>query len=124
MTLKHDASAPAALVEMARGYARGKLLCAAVRLGVADALGDGEKDLDALAAATASNSDSLCRLLRALAGIGIVEEVAPRRFVLTPLGNPLKRNAPNSVWASIVFWADLLADSWTYLPECVRAGGR
>jgi hypothetical protein len=108
---------------MARGYARGKVLCAAVRLGIADALGDAGKHLDELAAATTSNRDSLYRLLRALAVIGVVDEVGPARFVLTPLGQPLRKDAPATVWASIVFWADLLADSWTYLPECVRASG-
>ncbi len=112
-----------ALIEMAMGFLRGKVLCAAVRLGIADALGDGPKHLDELAAATASTPDSLYRLLRALGGIGILEEVAPRRFALTDLGDALRKNAPNTVRASIVFWADLIADFWTYLPECVRADG-
>ncbi|MFN0056106.1 MAG: methyltransferase [Planctomycetales bacterium] len=112
------------LVDMAQGYFRGKLLCAAVRLVVADALGEGEKGLDDLAVTTQSNPDSLFRLLRALASIGIVQEVSHSRFVLTEVGRPLRRDVPDSSWASIVFWADLLADEWTYLPECVRAGGR
>jgi hypothetical protein len=109
---------------MAQGYFRGKALCAAVRLKVADALGDEERTLDELAAVTETNADSLYRLLRALASIGVVEEVAPSRFALTALGRPLRRDAPDSVWASIVFWADLLADSWTYMADCVRAGGK
>lgn len=124
MTVRMDTPTRASLVEMAQGYFRGKVLCAAVRLGIADALGDGEKNLDELAAATESNSDSLYRLLRALASIGVVEEVAPARFALTPFGQPLRRDAADTVWASMVFWADLLADSWTYLAECVRAGGK
>jgi hypothetical protein len=41
---------------------------------------------------------------------------------LTPFGQPLRKDAPNSVWASVVFWADLLADSWTHLTECIRSG--
>ena len=108
---------------MAMGYIRGKTLCAAVRLEIADALGDGEQHLDELAVATGSDRDALYRLLRALAGIGVLTEVTPFCFALTPLGQPLRRDAPGSVWASIVLWADLLADSWTYLAECVRAGG-
>jgi hypothetical protein len=112
------------LGDMARGFFRGKLLCAAVRLGIAEALGDGEKTLDELALATASNADALYRVLRALAAIGVVAEVAPARFALTTFGRPLRKDVANSVWASIVFWADLLADSWTYLSDCVRAGGR
>lgn len=118
-----DAANRTALADMARGFTRGKALCAAVRLGIADALGDGAKDLAELAAATASAPDSLHRLLRALVGIGIIEELSPKRFALTALGDPLRKDAPNSVWASIVFWSDLIAEFWTYLPECVRAKG-
>jgi hypothetical protein len=112
------------LGEMARGYFRGKLLCAAVRLKIADALRDRDKSLDDLARETATDPDALKRVLRALASIGVVDEVAQDRFVLTPFGQPLRRDVPNSEWASIVFWSDLLSDAWTYLADCVRAGGR
>lgn len=111
------------LGNMARGYFRGKLLCAAVRLGIADALGEGQKSLDELVQVTGANPDALYRVLRALASIGVVAEAASGRFALTSFGRPLRREVPDSVWASIVFWADLLADSWTYLADCVRAGG-
>ena len=30
--------------------------------------------------------------------------------------------APNSEWPSIVFWADMLADCWSHLTECIRTG--
>ncbi len=117
-----DAANPVSLGDMARGYFRGKLLVAAVKLGIADVLGDVEKDLDEIALATKSNPDALYRMMRALASIGIVAEVAPARFCLTQFGQPLRRNVPNSVWGSVIFWADLLADSWTYLADCVQAG--
>jgi len=112
------------LVEMATGFFRGKVLCAAVRLGIADALAGGPMTVDELAAATGTRADALVRLMRALASIGVVEDTASARFGLTPSGDRLRRDAPDSVWASMVFWADLLADAWTYLPECVRAGDR
>jgi hypothetical protein len=113
-----------ALVEMAQGFFRGKVLCAAVRLGVADALADGPRTVDELAVVTASNAPALRRFMRALASFGVVEEMSPSRFALTAFGDPLRKNAPGSVWASMVFWADLLADNWTYLPEIIRAGDR
>src|SRR6266850_3393978 len=99
-----------ALNEMAMGFFRGKVLCAAVRLGIADALADGPMTVDELATATKTNPRALRRFLRALASLGVVEEVAPARFGLTVFGGPLRRAAPDSVWASMVFWADLLAD--------------
>lgn len=112
----------AALTEMAMGYARSRMLAAAARLGVADALGDETRSVDELASSCGAQPASLYRLLRALASFGVVAETAPRQFVLMPLGAPLRKDAPHSEWAAVVFWADLLADSWSYLTECVRSG--
>jgi O-methyltransferase domain len=112
----------AALMEMAMAYARSRMVCAAARLGIADALAGGGRSVDDLSRACAADRDSLYRLLRALAGFGITAEVAIGRFVLTPFGEPLRKDAPNSVWPAVVFWADLLADSWSYLTDCVRTG--
>jgi len=113
-----------ALVEMAMAYSRSRIVCAAARLGIADALAGGERSIDDLAKACSADSGSLYRLLRALAILGITSETSPRKFVLTPLGEPLRKDAPNSVWPAVVFWADLLSDSWVYLTDCVRAGQR
>jgi ubiquinone/menaquinone biosynthesis C-methylase UbiE len=111
-----------ALIEMAMGYSRSRVLCAAARLGIADALGDDERSVEQLAAACGAQPASLYRLLRALASFGIISERIAGRFVLTPLGKPLRKDVPNSEWAGVVFWSDLLADSWSYLTECVRTG--
>jgi hypothetical protein len=110
------------LTEMAMGYSRSRVLCAAARLNVADALGDGERSVDELAASCGAQPTSLYRLLRALASFGVVAETTPQHFVLTPFGQPLRKDAPNSEWAAIVFWADLIADGWSHLTECIRTG--
>lgn len=111
-----------ALVEIAQGYFRSRALCAAARLGVADALGDRERTLEHLAAACQAEPGGLYRLLRALASFGVVAETAPGNFVLTEFGKPLRRDVPDSAWAGVVFWGDLLADNWSHLTECVRTG--
>jgi ubiquinone/menaquinone biosynthesis C-methylase UbiE len=110
------------LTEMAMGYSRSRILCAAARLGVADALGDEERSAGDIAQMCGAQPSSMYRLLRALASFGVVVERAPEHFVLTPFGQPLRKDAPNSEWAAIVFWADLLADSWSYMTECIRTG--
>lgn len=110
------------LTEMAMGYFRSRALCAAARLEVADAFGDEERTLDHLAAACGAEPTALYRLLRALASFGVVTETNPASFVLTPLGKTLRKDVPDSAWAGVVFWADLLADSWSHLTECIRTG--
>src|SRR5262249_15605143 len=86
------------LNEMAMGFFRGKVLCAAVRLEIADVLSEGPKPVDEIAASTKTDRNALYRLMRALASIGVVEEIAPARFGLTKFGDPLRRDVPGSVW--------------------------
>jgi ubiquinone/menaquinone biosynthesis C-methylase UbiE len=111
-----------ALTEIAMGYSRSRILCAAARLGVADALGENQRSVAEIAETCGAQASSMYRLLRALASFGVVAERTPEHFVLTPFGQPLRKDAPNSEWAAIVFWADLLADSWSYMTECIRTG--
>jgi O-methyltransferase domain/Dimerisation domain len=113
-----------ALTDIAKGYMRSRALGAAARLGVADALGHAERSVDEVAAACSARPDSLYRLLRALASFGVVAETTPNHFVLTPFGEPLRKEAPHSEWAQIIFWADLLADNWSCLTDCVRTGDK
>lgn len=112
----------AALVQMAMSFARSRIVCAAARLGVADALGEEVRSVDEVAASCQADAGALYRLLRALASIGIAEEIEPRQFRLTALGQPLRKEAPQSAWSSVVFWAELLADDWWLLTDCVRTG--
>jgi hypothetical protein len=110
------------LVEMAMAYSRSRMVCAAARLGVADALGDEVRSVGFLAENCQADADALYRLLRALASIGVTEETTPEHFRLTPFGKPLRRDAPQSVWPAVIFWADLLADDWSLLTDCIRTG--
>src|ERR1700683_659713 len=117
-----NVTANTGLIQMAMAYSRSRILCAAARLGVADALGDNERTGGELAAASQSPAGALHRPRRALASFGIPEEVAPARFRLTALGAPLRKDAPQSVWLDVVFWADLLADAWSHLTDCIPPG--
>jgi hypothetical protein len=110
------------LVEMAMAYSRSRVLCAAARLGVADALGDEVRSVGFLAEKCQADANALFRLLRALASIGVTEETTPEHFRLTPFGQPLRRDVPHSVWSAVIFWADLIADDWSLLTDCVRTG--
>jgi hypothetical protein len=109
---------------MPMAYTRTRLLGAAPRLGVADAFGDEVRSVGFLAHECKADANALYRLLRALASIGVTEETAPEHFRLTEFGKPLRRDEPQSVWPAVVFWADLLADEWSLLTDCIRTGKR
>ena len=117
-----NVTANSALLEMAMAYSRSRVLCAAARLGVADALGDEVRSVAFLAEKCQADANALYRLLRALASIGVTEETTPEHFRLTPFGKPLQKDAPQSVWPAVIFWADLLADEWSLLTDCIRTG--
>jgi hypothetical protein len=110
------------LVEMAMAYSRSRVLCAAARLGVADALGDEVRSVGSLAEKCQADATAMYRLLRALASIGVTEETTPEHFRLSPFGKPLQKDVPESVWSAVIFWGDLLADDWSLLTDCVRTG--
>ena len=117
-----NVAANTGLVEMAMAFSRSRVLCAAARLGVADALGDEVRSIGFLAEKCQADANALYRLLRVLASMGVTEETAPEHFRLAPFGQPLRRDAPQSAWPAVVFWADLLADQWSLLTDCVRTG--
>ena len=110
------------LLEMAMDFGPSCMLSAAARLGVADALGDEERSASDIAARSQADASSMYRLLRAMAVYGLLTETQPQHFRLTAMGQRLRKDAPDSAWAEVVFWADLLADMWSQLGECVRTG--
>ena len=92
----------AQLIQMAGGYWISKIIYAAARLELADRLADRPKSAEELASATDTHAPSLHRLMRTLAGFGVLTSVDNERFALTPLGEALKKDAPGSAWASVI----------------------
>jgi hypothetical protein len=85
------------MVQMLNAPILAQALYVAAQLGVADLLASGAKGVDELAGATGADAPSLHRLLRMLAGEGVVREGRDRRFALTPLGETLRSDGPSSV---------------------------
>jgi len=95
----------------------------AAALRVADHLNDGPLSADELGALTKSHPDSLYRLLRALAAVGVFRENEGRKFTLTPMGDCLRTDSvtPIGAWAEVVgspyFW-----QAWGHLLHSVQTG--
>jgi len=96
------------LIEMARGHWMSRIAYVAAELGLADHLAEGPRNATELAAATATHAPSLYRLLRALAGLGILAENDRHEFSLTPIGEALRTGAPGSARATIL----TIASDW------------
>ena len=110
------------LLAMASGAWVTQMIHVAAELAVADQLAAGERSAEELAAACGADADSLFRLLRGLASLGIFQETAPRCFALTPLAELLRSDHPQS----LRMFARMLGDehylSWDDLLHSVRSG--
>ena len=91
---------------MAFGYAVSRCVYYAAKLGIADLLAPGSRSAADLAAATKTNEDALYRTLRAMASTGMFTEIEPRVFALTPLAEPLRSDAADSIRAMVLFLGD------------------
>ncbi|HYG82887.1 MAG TPA: methyltransferase [Pyrinomonadaceae bacterium] len=123
MNAQHNAAAAPAptpemiLTQMAFGALVTQALYVVAKLGVADLLAGRPQSVARLAAETRTHEQALYRVLRSLAGAGVFEEVEPRVFGLTPVGEALRTDAPNSMRSGLIFmgeewhwrvWADML----------------
>jgi len=119
-----DESTPSqALRRLVNGFQVAQAVSLAAKLGIADLLRDGPLGSDEIAAATGADPDAMYRLLRGLGSVGVFREEASRRFALTPLGDCLRSDAPDSVhdWAVYRGQQHIWA-AWAALELSVRTG--
>src|SRR5688572_16783465 len=93
------------LVQMAGGFWVSKIVYAAAKLNLADHLADGPRTAQELAGPTGAHAPTLYRLMRTLAGLGLLTQLDPGRFALTPLGEALKKGAPGSAYETVLTMA-------------------
>jgi len=100
-----------------------QLIYVAATLGIADQLKDGPKRIEELASTASVDTNSLYRVLRALASQGIFAETGDCHFALTPQAELLREDVPGSLrpWAMMLggetFWKP-----WGELLACVKTG--
>jgi hypothetical protein len=108
---------------MAGGYRASQLVLLAVRLQIAEHLAAGPRFADDLAALTGTLRDPLTRVLRGMAGLGLLEEAVDGRSQLTELAQPLRRDHPQSVASNVLFTASQEnTRAWSELEHTLRTG--
>ena len=90
------------IIQMGTGYWVSRLVGAAASLGLADHLANGPKSAADLAGPTGTNPRALHRLMRSLAGFGILSQDGGDKFALTELGDALRSDAPGSARSTIL----------------------
>jgi len=111
------------LMKLIGGFQVSQTISTMAELGIADVLKDEVLHSDEIARKTECDPASLYRLLHALASAGLLEEQSERRFRLTPIGECLRSDSPNSrsAWARYV-GRPYVRQSWANLLNSVRTG--
>ncbi len=111
------------LRSMVTGFRLSAALAVAADLGVSDELVAGPRSVADLAAAVSADQETLYRLMRALATVGVYDEQRDGRFALTALGEGLRSDVPGSLrplartLTDPAVWA-----AWGHLGHSVRTG--
>ena len=112
---------PAIALQLAGGFIASQAVYAFAKLGIANALAGGPRPADAVATRVGADPDRLRRLLRSLAGFGVVDEVAPDTYRLTEVGE-LFRNEPGSLADLTAMWMETHYEAFSGLPQALTSG--
>jgi len=96
------------LFQICMGYLPAICLNTVAQLSVAEQLAQGPKHVNEIAKATQANADALYRVMRALATVGIFNEIESREFAQTPMSDVLRQDHPKSLRAFVLFFPDPL----------------
>jgi hypothetical protein len=121
--MAENTQSPAVLIhEMSSGFILSQALYAVAKLGVADFIRDGRSSIAELALAAGADEGVLYRVMRALAGFGILHEEEGRFFSLTPAGQLLRSDHPQSLRHAVIFRCEENYDAFRALVHSVRTG--
>jgi hypothetical protein len=117
------AASPADLVRMVNGMMVSQVLHVIATLGVADLLAAGPRTSEDLAPVVHAIPRPLYRLMRAAASLGVLAEDETGAFCLTPLGQYLRTDHPQSVRGWAVYAGDpAFWGTWQHLRHAITTG--
>ncbi len=118
-----DPDATNRVLSMALGLATVQLVRIAAQFGIADALQDGPRSADEIAAACGMFGATAARVFRALVGIGILTELEPDRYECTAEGRLLARKVDGSLRDFVLLeTSEPYMQMWTRFDQSVRTG--
>ena len=114
---------PDVLMHLLGGMMMARCIFCAARFHLATLVQHGPKSLHELAQASGTYAPSLYRILRALASIGMFEEVMPATFAQTDLSSLLLPGVPGSMYEIALMWgADYQWNSWGAIEVALITG--
>ncbi len=121
-TVPDAAAVRAATAALVTGCWSTQVIHAAVELGIADRLAGGPASSAALAEAAGTHPRATFRLLRALASLGLCNDLGGGRFELTASGHLLRTDSPGSLVALARHWGTRTWAALAHLEQTVKTG--
>lgn len=94
----------------------------AAKLGLADQIGDDGANARALAEKLNVHPDALYRVMRVLAGLGVLRQDDNDRFFVTPFGDTLRQDSPQSVRDYAIYSHEFIYQRFGKIMDSVRTG--
>lgn len=110
------------MMQYITGYWVSQAIYTLTKLGVPEELKNGPASAETLAESLSANPDFLYRLLRASSAMGLLEAHDNRQFSLSPLGQLLRDNVPNSMRAIVLMMGEEHLTAWNRLLDGVQTG--
>ncbi|MGC2817736.1 MAG: methyltransferase [Candidatus Acidiferrum sp.] len=111
------------LMQFAMGYIAASAVYSAASLGIPDLLKDGPRPITVLTAACGANEGALYRVLRALASVGVFNEISPRVFALTPMSELLRSDSEGSLRAMVLWMGNKMHfDTYSEMVHAIKTG--
>jgi methyltransferase family protein len=122
-TMTEKTQSPVMLIhQMSQGHYLSQALYAIAKLGIADFIRDEGSSTTELALAARADEEVLYRVMRALAGFGVLHEKEGRSFSLAPAGQLLRSDHPQSLRHAVIFRCEENYDAFRPLLHSVRTG--
>ncbi len=97
---------------MMTSYWVSQMVYVAAKLGIADTLAEGPRQVGEIARAVRADASALMRLLRALVSVGVFTQLKDGRVALTEMGHHLRNDVPESMRSLAV----LFCEPWYWRP--------
>ncbi len=122
MESEHPQQRIAPLLHVTFGALTAQILYVGAKLGLADELRSGHRTAAELGQALGVDVPGLRRVLRGLVSLGVCAEIDGDRFGLTPLGEYLRADHPDSVQSRVLLNGEVHGALWADILGTVRTG--
>jgi hypothetical protein len=110
------------MLRLFMGYIPTRVIYAAAKLEFTDHIGENGANAQELAHKLKAEPAALFRIMRVLAGLGVLHQDATDRFYVTPFGDTLRKDSPQSVRDYVIYSHEIVYECFGGIVDSVRNG--